>query len=240
MRFSRPSNRVVSRQSTEYEGGFPARRPILQAGMPSFLFFAERKDRFRSLQNKRQAVSCVHRFIRRQMNPVSKLQQLRAKMTHLTKAVPEGFHTLTPHLTVKGADQAIEFYKKAFDAEEMMRLPGPDGKSIMHAELKIGDSRVLLAEEFPQMGSGGPLTIGGSPVALHLCVEDADAVFNQAVAAGAKVNMPMGDAFWGDRYGQVTDPFGHRWSLATRKEDLTPVEIGQRAQAFFSGCAGIA
>jgi PhnB protein len=158
-------------------------------------------------------------------------------MTNRIKAVPEGYHTLTPHLVVKGATQAIEFYKNAFGAEEIIRLPGPDGQSIMHAELKIGDSRLFLVEEFPEMDSRAPQSLGGTPVTIHIYVEDADTVFNQAVAAGAQVRMPLEDAFWGDRYGQVTDPFGHRWSLATRKENLTPEEISQRAQAAFSGCA---
>jgi PhnB protein len=158
-------------------------------------------------------------------------------MTNRIKAVPEGYHTLTPHLVVKGASEAIEFYKKAFGAEEILRMPGPDGKSIMHAELKIGDSRLFLAEEFPKMGGLGPQGLGGTPVTIHVYVEDADTIFNQAVAAGAQVRMPLENAFWGDRYGQVVDPFGHKWSLATHKEDLTPEEIGKRAQAAFSGCA---
>ncbi len=161
-------------------------------------------------------------------------------MTNQIKAVPEGHHTLTPHLIVKGADEAIEFYKKVFGAEEITRLPGPDGKSIMHAALQIGDSRLFLVEEFPQMGSGGPLSIGGTPVAIHVYVEDADAVFNRALASGAQVRMPLENTFWGDRYGQFTDPFGHRWSVATRKEELTPEEIGKRAQAAFAGCAASA
>jgi PhnB protein len=158
-------------------------------------------------------------------------------MTNRINAIPEGYHTLTPHLVVNGANQAIEFYKAAFGAEEIIRMPGPDGKAIMHAELKIGDSRLFLAEEFPKMGGRGPHTMGGSPVTIHVYVEDADAVFDQAVAAGAQIRMPMEDAFWGDRYGQVIDPFGHQWSLATHKEDLTPEEMGRRAQAAFSGCS---
>lgn len=161
-------------------------------------------------------------------------------MTNRIKAVPEGFHTLTPHLIVKDASQAIEFYKKAFGAEELSRLPGPDGKSIMHAALKIGDSRLFLVDEFPQMGSRGPAAIGGTPVTVHVYVEDVDSVFNQAVAAGAKVRMPLDDMFWGDRYGQIIDPFGHQWSLAAHKEDLTPEEIAKRAQAAFGGCAASA
>ena len=157
-------------------------------------------------------------------------------MANPIKAIPEGFHTLTPHLIVKGASEAIEFYKKAFSAEELCRMPGPDGNSIMHAELKIGDSRLFLVDEFPQMGARGPNGIGGTPVTIHVYVEDVDTVFNQAVAAGAKVRMPLDNAFWGDRYGQLIDPFGHQWSLATHKEDLTSEEIAQRAQAAFGAC----
>jgi PhnB protein len=160
-------------------------------------------------------------------------------MTTSIKPIPEGHHTLTPHLVVKGASEAIEFYKKAFGAEELTRMPGPDGKTIMHAALKIGDSRLFLVDEFPQMGCVGPLSLGGSPVVIHVFVEDVDTLFNQAVSAGAEVRMPLVDAFWGDRYGQLVDPFGHKWSLATHKEDLTPEEISNRAQAAFSGeCKG--
>jgi PhnB protein len=161
----------------------------------------------------------------------------KRKMSNPVKPIPEGSHALTPHLVVKGASQAIEFYKKAFGAEEIMRMPGPDGKSIIHAQLKIGDSQLFLVDEFPEMGGLGPLSIGGTPVTIHLFVEDVDTVFNRAVAAGAQVNMPLENAFWGDRYGRITDPFGHSWSLATHKEDLTPEEISKRAQA---GCAGSA
>jgi PhnB protein len=153
-------------------------------------------------------------------------------MTHQIKAIPEDYHTLTPHLVVKGASQAIEFYKKAFGAEEISRLPGSDGKSLLHAAIKIGDSRLFLSDEFPQMGGLGPLSLGGTPVTIHVYVEDVDTAFDRAVAAGAKVQMPLADMFWGDRYGVLTDPFGHSWSLATHKEDLTTEEIGKRAQAF--------
>jgi len=161
-------------------------------------------------------------------------------MTTRIKPIPEGHHTLTPHLVVKGASQAIEFYKRAFGAEEIVRMPGPDGKSVMHAELKIGDSRLWLVDEFPAMGSLGPHGIGGTPVTIHVYVEDADAIFNQAVAAGAEVRMPIQDAFWGDRYGLIVDPFGHKWSVATHKEDLTPEELAKRAQVAFSGCSATA
>jgi PhnB protein len=154
-------------------------------------------------------------------------------MTHQIKPVPEGYHTITPHLVVKGASQAIEFYKKAFGAEELTRLPGPDGKSIMHAALKIGDSILFLVDAFPEMGCQGPEIGGQSPVTIHLFVEDVDSTFNAALAAGAEQTMPVADMFWGDRYGRLVDPFGHHWSLATHKEDLTPEEISKRAQTAF-------
>jgi PhnB protein len=157
-------------------------------------------------------------------------------MNSQLKPIPDGFHTLTPHLVVKGASQAIEFYKKAFGAEEISRAAGPDGKSLMHADLRIGDSRLFLVDEFPEMDCRGPQSIGGTPVTIHMYVEDVDAAFNKAVAAGAQVRMPLADMFWGDRYGVLADPFGHAWSLATHKEDLTPEEIDRRAQAAF--CEG--
>jgi uncharacterized glyoxalase superfamily protein PhnB len=142
------------------------------------------------------------------------------------KAIPEGMHTLTPYLICAGAAQAIEFYKQAFGAIELARLPGPDGK-IMHALVRIGDSSLMLVDEMPEWGSGsrGPHLLGGSPVIVHLYVEDADAVFAQAQSAGAKVVVPLADMFWGDRYGQLEDPFGHRWSVATHQRDLSPDEI---------------
>ena len=158
-------------------------------------------------------------------------------MKNTTKAIPDGFNTLTPHLVVKGASQAIDFYKKAFGAEEIKRMPGPDGKSLIHAELKIGNSRLMLVDEFPEMNARGPETIGGTPVTIHMFVEDADAVFNRALDAGAQVRMPLADMFWGDRYGVVADPFGHLWSIATHKEDLTPEEMGKRMQDAFSESA---
>jgi uncharacterized glyoxalase superfamily protein PhnB len=155
-------------------------------------------------------------------------------MKNPTKPIPDGFHTLTPHLVVKGASKAIDFYKKAFGAQEIKRMAGPDGKSIIHADLKIGDSRLLLVDEFPEMNARGPESIGGMPVSIHMFVEDADAAFEKALAAGAEVRMPLADQFWGDRYGVLTDPFGHVWSIATHKEDLTPEQIDRRAQAAFS------
>jgi uncharacterized glyoxalase superfamily protein PhnB len=155
------------------------------------------------------------------------------------RAIPEGFHTITPHLVIRGAAQAIEFYTKAFGATEICRHPGPNGL-LMHAEIKIGNSIVFLADEFPAMGCQSPQTLGGSPVTLSLYVEDTDATFNQAVAAGATVRMPPMDMFWGDRYGQVIDPFGHIWAMATHKEDVSPEEMARRAQeAFKTGaCSG--
>jgi uncharacterized glyoxalase superfamily protein PhnB len=158
-------------------------------------------------------------------------------MKNKSKSIPEGFNTLTPHLVVKGASKAIDFYKKAFGAEEIRRVSGPDGKSIMHAELKIGNSRLMLVDEFPEMNARGPESIGGTPVTIHMFVEDAEAVFNRAVDAGALVRMPLADMFWGDRYGVLADPFGHLWSIATHKEDLTPEEIGKRMKSSFSAPA---
>ena len=146
------------------------------------------------------------------------------------KAIPEGYHTITPHLIVKGAAEAIEFYKNAFGAEEVMRMPGPDGM-IMHSELRIGDSHFMLNDEFPNFGKMGPKSIGGTAVTIHLYVSDVDALYARAVKAGAKATMPIADMFWGDRYGQIEDPFGHQWSLATHKEDLTPEECMERMKA---------
>lgn len=151
------------------------------------------------------------------------------------KPVPEGYHTLTAHLVVKGAAAAIEYYKKAFGAEEVLRMPGPGG-TIMHAEIRIGDSHIMLNDEFPDFRKLSPRTIGGSPVTLHLYVNDVDAVFDRAVKAGATVMMPVGDMFWGDRYGALEDPYGHHWSIATHKEDLTAEEIAERMKAAGPGC----
>ena len=155
-------------------------------------------------------------------------------MAKRAKAIPEGYHAITPHLTVRGAAQAIEFYKRAFGAKVRMRMPGPDGKSIMHAELKIGDSIVFLNDEIPDMGCHSPQSLGGTASGLFLYVKNVDAAFNRAVAAGAKVQMPVSDMFWGDRYGKVIDPFGHEWGMATHKEDLTPSQIRKRGETFFA------
>ncbi len=148
--------------------------------------------------------------------------------------IPEGFHTVTPHLVVSDAAAAIEFYQKAFGAEEVNRMPGPEGK-IMHAAIRIGDSPLMLNDEFPNMGTVGPKAIGGSAVTIHLYVKDADAVWDSATNAGAKVVVPMADMFWGDRYGVIEDPFGHRWSIATHTRDLTPEQVMEGAQKAFGG-----
>jgi PhnB protein len=145
------------------------------------------------------------------------------------KPVPAGMHTVTPHLICAGAAAAIEFYKKAFKASELTRLPGPDGK-LMHASLRIGDSVIMLNDEFPEWGSLGPKARRGSSVTLHLYVDDADAWFERAVKAGATVKLPLQDMFWGDRYAIVEDPFGHNWSIATHVRDLTPEEIQEAAR----------
>lgn len=151
-------------------------------------------------------------------------------MTAKAKAVPEGFHTITPYLVVRDASKAVDFYKKAFGAEVRGIHYTPDGK-IMNADLKIGDSIVLMSDEFPAMKVLSPQSLGGSSVTIHIYTEDVDANFNRAVSAGATVVMPVMDMFWGDRYGQLADPFGHRWSLATHIEDLTSDEIEKRGPA---------
>jgi uncharacterized glyoxalase superfamily protein PhnB len=147
--------------------------------------------------------------------------------------IPDGTRTVTPHLVIKGAAKAIDFYTRAFGAQEHARMPGPGG-SIGHAELQIGDSLVYLADEWPGGSSRSPQSLRGSSVVIHLYVPDVDAAFQRAVGAGAKVSMPVMDMFWGDRFGQVRDPFGHLWSLATHKEDLTPDEMARRGEAFMA------
>jgi PhnB protein len=152
------------------------------------------------------------------------------------KPIPEGSHSLTPYLVCRDAPKAIEFYKKAFGARELTRMPGPGG-SVMHAELKIGDSIVMMGDASPEMGAPSPQELGGSPVALMLYVKDCDAVFQRAVEAGATVTMPLGDMFWGDRYGQLKDPFGHRWSIGTHKVDLTARQRAAAHEAFMAEMA---
>jgi PhnB protein len=155
----------------------------------------------------------------------------------MKRAIPEGCHAITPHITVANGDQAIEFYKRAFGAEELSRMAGPGGKGILHAELKIGDSVIFLADEVDGMGARAPQSVGGTTITLHLYVNDVDASFARALAAGAQVRMPVSDMFWGDRYGMLSDPFGHLWSLATHVEDVRPEEVRRRAERFFAKSA---
>jgi PhnB protein len=145
------------------------------------------------------------------------------------KPIPDGMRSVTPHLVCAGAADAIEFYKKAFNATEVHRLPGPDGK-LMHAMIQIGDSAVMLVDEAVEWGMLGPKSLKGSPVTIHLYVKDADAFVARAVDAGAKITMPLENAFWGDRYGKLEDPFGHHWSVATHVRDVSPEEIQQAMQ----------
>ena len=156
-------------------------------------------------------------------------------MTAQVEPVPKHMHSITPHLVCDGAAEAIEFYKKAFDAVEGGRMQTPDGK-IMHAEVRIGDSTVMLVDEFPDYGSVGPKKLNGSPVTIHLYVPDVDRVFEQALAAGATVRMPLDNQFWGDRYGQVVDPFGHNWSIATHVKDMTQEEMNEAMQSMNPEC----
>ena len=146
------------------------------------------------------------------------------------RPIPEGYHTATPYLIVKGAANAIEFYKKAFDATEVMRMPDPAGR-IMHAEIQVGNSRIMMADEMPEMGFRGPQSLGGTPVSILLYVNDVDAQAKKATAAGAKVMRPVENQFYGDRSGTFTDPFGHVWTIATHKEDLSNEEIQKRFES---------
>jgi uncharacterized glyoxalase superfamily protein PhnB len=155
----------------------------------------------------------------------------------MAKPVPDGFHTLCPHIIVRDVAKAIAFYKAAFGAEEVAVHYMPDGKTVMHAQIRIGDSPVLMAEESEKWGCKSPLMLGATPVSLHLYVKDADAAFDRAVKAGATAAMPLADMFWGDRYGKVIDPFGHHWSIATHQKDMTPEETSRAAQEFFARMA---
>jgi PhnB protein len=146
------------------------------------------------------------------------------------KPIPDGYHTVTPYLVVNGGPSALEFYKKVFGATEVYRFDGPDGK-LAHAEIRIGDSIVMLSDEVGEMGFRGPQSLGGSPVGIMLYVEDCDQMFNRAVAAGATVKKPLEDQFYGDRSGTLEDPFGHLWTIATHKEDVTPEELQRRMAA---------
>ena len=151
-------------------------------------------------------------------------------MTAAVKAIPEGYHSVTPYLIFSGAGDAIAFYKRALGAEEVMRMADPGGR-IQHAEIKIGDSRIMLADEHPEIQALSPKTVGGSPVTIHLYVGDVDGAVERAVAAGAKLIRPVADQFYGDRVGGIEDPFGYRWFIATHKEDVTMDEIRRRAAA---------
>src|SRR5438477_230484 len=146
------------------------------------------------------------------------------------KPIPEGYQSVTPYLIVGGAAKALDYYKRAFGAKERMRLPMPDGK-IAHAEIEIGDSVIMLADEFPQMGAKSPQTIGGTPVGICLYVEDVDTRFKQAIAAGGKEERPVKDQFYGDRSGTLIDPFGHKWTIATHIEDVSSEEMKRRMAA---------
>lgn len=151
------------------------------------------------------------------------------------KGVPPGFGTVTAHLVVEGAADAMDFYKRAFGAEELARAPMPDGKRLMHALMKVGDSMLMLADALEEFGMKGPRALGGTGVTLHLYVPDADAAFRRAVDAGCTVAMPVADMFWGDRYGKVKDPFGHEWSIATQVREVRAEELAAAQKAAFSG-----
>jgi len=160
---------------------------------------------------------------------ISKKANLTEESTMPVKPIPDGYHSVTPYLIVQGAAKAIEFYKKAFAAAELMRLNGPDGK-IGHAEIRIGNSPVMLADEHPQMGFRSPQTLGGAGVTLMIYVEGVDAVFQRAIAAGAKEVQPLKNQFYGDRSGTLQDPFGHVWTVATHVEDIAPEEMRKRVE----------
>ncbi|HST19994.1 MAG TPA: VOC family protein [Blastocatellia bacterium] len=154
-------------------------------------------------------------------------------MTSKVNHIPEGYHTATPYLIVNGAAKAIDFYKQAFGATEILRMEDPKSGKIGHAEIKIGNSHIMLGDEMPEMGYSSPQTLGGTPVSIMLYVEDVDTVAAQAVAAGAQVLKPVADQFYGDRSGSFADPFGHQWHIATHIEDVTPEEVGKRVAALY-------
>jgi PhnB protein len=158
-------------------------------------------------------------------------------MSTSVNPIPPGFHSLSAHLNIDGAAKYIDFLKKAFGAVEVSRAPGPNGK-LMHAQLRIGDSMLMLHDDMSAECGAPPVVRGNLPLTLHLYVPDADATFNQAVAAGCEVSMPIADQFWGDRYGHVRDPFGFNWAVATHKEDLTPAQIQDRMAKAMSAMSG--
>jgi PhnB protein len=153
------------------------------------------------------------------------------------KPIPEGYHSITPYLSLDNASEAIDFYTKAFGATERVRMPAPDGKKVAHAELQIGDSMIMLSDMFEQSSGKTPKQLGGTTIGLFLYVEDVDEVFKQAIDAGATSKQEPEDQFWGDRFGRVTDPFGHEWQIATHKEDLSPEEMEARAKEAMAGMA---
>jgi PhnB protein len=169
--------------------------------------------------------------------PKAKSKKAKAKKgkakAKKVKPIPKGYHTATPYLIVNGAAAAIEFYKNAFGAKELMRFPGPGG-SVMHAEIMIGDSPIMMGDENPQMGATSPKTLGGSPVGICLYVKDVDAFAAQAIAAGASIERPVQDQFYGDRSGTFADPFGHKWTIATHKEDVSSEEMQKRMEGMMS------
>jgi PhnB protein len=160
-------------------------------------------------------------------------KELEVIMAKKAQAIPKGFHTVTPSIVVAGAAKALDFYKQAFGAEELSRFPGPDG-TIMHAEIRIGDSVIMMGDEMPEQGGRGPKSIGGTPVSFFVYGDNVDAAWKRAVDAGAKEIMPLADQFWGDRTGCLEDPFGHKWWLAQHIQDLTPEELQRNADSFFS------
>ncbi len=151
----------------------------------------------------------------------------------MVKAIPQGFHSITPYIVFRDARRAIDFYKRALDAQELFAMAGPDGKGIMHAEIRVGDSIIMMGEEMPQQQCKSAETAGGSPVSIYLYLENVDEVFKKALAAGAEALMPVQEMFWGDRAGTLRDPFGYSWTLATHTRDLTPEQIREGAKAAF-------
>jgi PhnB protein len=176
----------------------------------------------------KKAVKAVKRVVTRVVKKAAPRKKARK-----VSAVPRGYHTVTPYLVVRGAASAMAFYTKAFGAKEKMRMAAPDG-TVMHAELRIGDSIIMLGDEMPEMGATAPPTVGGTAVQVFLYVKNVDEWFARATSAGATVTMPPTDMFWGDRYAKLIDPFGHQWSLATHVEDASPKEMGRRFAAEMS------
>lgn len=153
-------------------------------------------------------------------------------MSNRVQSIPDGYHSVTPSLVIRGGNQAIDFYKKAFGAEELVRMMSPDGTQVMHAALRIGNSIIMLSDEFPQTAAKSPTALNGSTMQVHIYVEDADATFRQALDAGAKEVMPLENTFWGDRFGSIVDPFGHMWGIATHIEDVSAEEMEKRFEEF--------